>query len=76
MCGKASRPFLRVMLGMLFATTVSAQEILPFPPTPSASKAGLTIETSTYRKRVEPKRLKDGAPGFTADHEPSLPLDV
>ena len=41
----------------LFATTASAQEILPFPPTPSASKAGLTIETSTYKKRVEPKRL-------------------
>ena len=49
---------------MMFATAASAQEILPFPPTPSASKAGLTIETSTYKKRVEPKRLTDGAPNI------------
>ncbi len=38
--------------------------VLPFPPTPSASKAGLTMETSTYKKRVEPKRLADGAPNI------------
>ena len=31
---------------------------------PSASKAGLTIGTSTYKKRVEPKRLKEGAPNI------------
>ena len=49
---------------MLFASAASAQEILPFPPVPSASKAGLTIETSTYKKRVEPKHLKDGAPNI------------
>jgi arylsulfatase A-like enzyme len=38
--------------------------VLPFPPTPSASKAGLTMETSTYKKRVEPKHLADGAPNI------------
>ena len=38
--------------------------VLPFPPTPSGSKAGLTMETSTYKKRVEPKRLADGAPNI------------
>ena len=37
---------------------------LPFPPTPSASKAGLTIEQSTYKKRVDPKRLEQGAPNI------------
>jgi arylsulfatase len=38
--------------------------ILPFPPTPSASTAGLTMKDSVYRKRVEPKRLTDGAPNI------------
>jgi arylsulfatase len=43
---------------------LSAQEVLPFAPTPSGSNAGLTMETSTYKKRVEPKRLPDGAPNI------------
>lgn len=42
----------------------SAQEILPFPLVPSGSQAGLTMETSTYQKRVEPKRLPDDAPNI------------
>jgi hypothetical protein len=41
-----------------------AQEILPFPPTPSGSTPGLTIQDSTYKKRVEPKRLAEGAPNI------------
>ena len=53
---------LGTVLGTVFAATAGAQQVLPFPPTPSASKAGLTIETSTYQKRVEPKHLADGAP--------------
>jgi arylsulfatase len=36
-----------------------AQEILPFPPTPSASVAGRTMAESTHRWRVEPQRLKN-----------------
>ena len=38
--------------------------VLPFPPAPSGSEAGLTIEQSTYKKRVEPKRLAEGAPNI------------
>ena len=38
--------------------------ILPFPPTPSASEAGVTIESSTYQKRIEPKRLTEEAPNI------------
>jgi arylsulfatase len=38
--------------------------VLPFPPTPSASRAGLTMEESTYQKRVEPKHLAEGAPNI------------
>jgi hypothetical protein len=60
----ATSTFCSAILGMLLAIGASAQEILPFPPTPSGSKAGLTMETSTYKKRVEPRRLADGAPNI------------
>ncbi|WP_163401197.1 arylsulfatase [Flavobacterium fluviatile] len=40
------------------------QDVLPFPPTPSASKAGLIIKTSTYQKRSDPKRLPADAPNI------------
>ena len=32
-------------------------ESLPFPPTPSASTAGRTMQESVYKRRVEPRRL-------------------
>ena len=51
-------------LGAMFAPIAVAQEILPFPPTPSGSTAGLTMQDSIYKKRVEPKRLADGAPNI------------
>ncbi|WP_373652159.1 arylsulfatase [Schlesneria sp. DSM 10557] len=38
--------------------------VLPFPPTPSASTAGLTIQDSLHKKRVEPKRLSAEAPNI------------
>jgi arylsulfatase A-like enzyme len=52
------------VLGALFAPLTWAQEILPFPPTPSGSTPGLTIQDSIYKKRVEPKRLAEGAPNI------------
>jgi arylsulfatase A-like enzyme len=55
---------LNLALGALFAPMAGAQEILPFPPTPSGSTPGLTIQDSTYKKRVEPKRLAVGAPNI------------
>ncbi|MDA0947653.1 MAG: arylsulfatase [Planctomycetota bacterium] len=36
--------------------------VLPFPPTPSASEAGETLQDSTMTWRTEPSRLKEGAP--------------
>ena len=51
---------LGLVLGMAFASGAGAQEILPFPPAPSGSTAGLTMKDSVYKKRVEPKRLADG----------------
>lgn len=47
---------------VMFAGAAVAQEVLPFPPTPSASTAGLTMQDSTHKKRVTPSRLQPGAP--------------
>ncbi len=52
------------VVAALLAPTLRAQEILPFPPAASDSTPGLTIQDSTYKKRVEPKRLEDGAPNI------------
>ena len=41
-----------------------SQDVLPFPPAASGSQAGVTIESSTYKKRVEPKRLPADAPNI------------
>jgi hypothetical protein len=38
--------------------------VLPFPPTPSASVAGPTVQESTMKWRAEPQRLKPGAPNI------------
>ena len=46
------------------AAPVTDGSILPFPPTPSGSTAGLTMQDSVYKKRVEPKRLAEGVPNI------------
>ncbi len=48
----------------LCATAAQAQDILPFPPTPSASEPGVTIEGSSYQKRQAVQRLPDDAPNI------------
>jgi len=53
-----------ILLVVFFSASVQAQDVLPFPPAPSGSVAGLTIQESTYKKRVEPKRLAEGAPNI------------
>ena len=40
------------------------QESLPFPPTPSASVAGRTMQESVYSQRVTPRRLPEDAPNI------------
>ena len=45
-------------------TAAPAGQVLPFPPAPSGSTAGLTMQDSTYKKRVEPKHLAEGAPNI------------
>ncbi len=53
------------------------QNVLPFPPTPSASTAGPTIAESTYTPRVKPDRLPPDAPNVLIilidDAGPGLP---
>ena len=50
---------------------------LPFPPTPSASIAGRTMQESVYKRRVEPRRLPVGSPNILIvlidDAGPGLP---
>ena len=46
----------------VFAATPDDGSVLPFPPTPSASKAGPTLQESTHQRRVEPDRLPKDAP--------------
>lgn len=54
-----------------------AQDVLPFPPTPSASVAGRTMQDSTYQPRVAPRRLPEDAPNILLvlidDAGPGLP---
>jgi len=45
-----------------FAATPNDGTVLPFPPTPTASKAGPTLQESTHKRRAEPDRLPKDAP--------------
>jgi hypothetical protein len=53
------------------------QDSLPFPPTPSASTAGRTMQESVYKHREEPRRLPEDAPNILIvlidDAGPALP---
>ncbi len=55
----------------------ASAESLPFPPTPSASTAGRTMQESAYKQRVEPRRLPKDAPNILIvlidDAGPGLP---
>ena len=53
------------------------QDSLPFPPTPSASIAGRTMQESVYKPRVAPRRLPPDSPNILIvlidDAGPGLP---
>lgn len=55
---------LHVILAFLIMQNISAQDVLPFPVTPSASTAGRTIAESEHHRRVEPNRLPKDAPNI------------
>jgi arylsulfatase len=46
------------------AATPHDGSVLPFPPTPSASIAGPTLQESKHQRRVEPDRLPKDAPNI------------
>lgn len=56
---------------------MKSQDSLPFPPTPSASIAGRTMQESVYGQRVTPSRLPEDAPNILIvlidDAGPGLP---
>lgn len=56
---------------------MNPQDALPFPPTPSASVAGRTMQESAYEQRVTPRRLPEDAPNVLIvlidDAGPGLP---
>jgi arylsulfatase A-like enzyme len=75
--GKAAQP---ERLGEVRGTPwpkLPVQAELPFPPTPSASIAGRTMQDSVYKQRVEPGRLPPDAPNILIaqidDAGPALP---
>ena len=60
---------LAIALCGLFAQGASAAtpddgSVLPFPPAPSASKAGPTLQESVHKRRVDPDRLPKDAPNI------------
>ena len=52
------------LIAVAFTSIVSAQSNLPFPKTPSASKAGITLQESEHQWRQEPNRLPKDAPNI------------
>lgn len=56
---------------------MNPQDVLPFPPTPSASVAGRTMQESVYKQRSTPARLPEDAPNILIvlidDAGPGLP---
>ncbi len=49
---------------LLTSESSHAQESLPFPPTPSASTAGPTMQESEYKTRMKPRRLPADFPNI------------
>lgn len=70
-----------ITVAMLAVASASAsalaQERLPFPPVPSGSTAGRTIEQSMYKPRAQAQRLPKDAPNILVimldDVGPALP---
>ena len=56
---------------------MESQDALPFPPTPSASRAGRTMQESSYENRVKERHLPEDAPNILLilidDAGPGLP---
>ncbi|MFK7849257.1 MAG: sulfatase-like hydrolase/transferase, partial [Rhodothermales bacterium] len=49
---------------MLFASSVAAQEVLPFPSPPMGGKVGPTMQESIHKWRETPRHLPKDAPNI------------
>jgi len=56
---KTKLTLLAAFCGLTLTATAAVDDgsVLPFPPAPSASKAGPTLQESIHKRRVEPDRL-------------------
>jgi arylsulfatase len=54
----------RAAVGASSWPRLPAQHVLPFPPTPSPSIAGRTMQDSVYKQRTLPRRLPKDAPNI------------
>lgn len=65
------------MSSTVIADPIPGGDTLPFPPTPSGSVAGRTMQESVYSPREKPRRLHDDAPNVLIvlidDAGPGLP---
>ena len=70
-------PMICAIVSLLLPVAGSAQESLPFPPTPSGSKAGPTIAQSVYSPKKAVSRLPANSPNVLIimldDVGPALP---
>ena len=81
MCAQSSVKCSSAVFVLVFSVApLFAQDdgsILPFPPTPSGSKAARTMQDSTYDPLPQPRRLPDDAPNILIvlidDSGPALP---
>jgi arylsulfatase A-like enzyme len=53
-----------LVMGLSTVRSAGAQEVLPFPPKPSGSTAGLTMQDSTYSPLPSVRRLPKDAPNI------------
>ncbi|WP_422854087.1 sulfatase-like hydrolase/transferase [Flavobacterium ginsengisoli] len=56
--------FLLVALILSSTIKIYAQDVLPFPPVPSASVANETLAESTHKRRAQPDHLPKDAPNI------------
>ena len=57
-------PVMVTAMALVFSSVALAQENLPFPKAPSASKVGITLQDSEHHWRQEPNRLPKDAPNI------------
>ena len=66
---KKTSNLLLVLILIFGNSIIRAQDVLPFPTTPSASYSGRTLQESEHKWRTEKSHLPDDAPYIAEDDE-------